>query len=201
MVLIMDQKTFILIGRSGCGKGTQGALITKSLKDKDPGRDTLYITSGAEFREFIKGDSDTQKLSNELYMADKLQPEFLSVFMWINVLVRNYTDKKHLIFDGAPRRRHEAGVLDSIFDFYKLKDPVVINIDVSEKWATERLEARHRMDDKSEDIAKRLAWYMTDVVPAIEYYKNNPRYKFIQVNGERTIDEIHKEILQKIDLI
>jgi len=194
----MNQKTFILIGRSGCGKGTQGDLLMKYLKDKDPQRDTLYITSGAEFREFIKGDSATQKLSNELYMADKLQPEFLSVFMWINLLVKNYTDKKHLIFDGAPRRRHEAGVLDSIFDFYGLKDIYVLNIDVSEKWATERLEARHRMDDKSEDIAKRLAWYNTDVVPAIEYYKNNPRYKFLLINGERSIEEIHNEIIGKL---
>lgn len=196
----MNQKTFILIGRSGCGKGTQGELIAKHLKEIDPERDTLYVTSGAEFREFIKGDSATQKNSNELYKADKLQPEFLSVFMWINVLVKNYTDKKHLIFDGAPRRRHEAGVLDSIFDFYGLKDPIVINIDVSEKWATERLEARHRMDDRSEDIAKRLAWYNTDVVPAIEYYINNPRYKFFRINGERSIEEIHKDILEKISL-
>jgi adenylate kinase family enzyme len=195
----MNQKTFLLIGRSGCGKGTQGALIAKYLKENDPERDTLYITSGAEFREFINGDSATQKLSNELYKADKLQPEFLSVYMWINVLIKNYTEKKHLIFDGAPRRRHEAGVLDSIFDFYNLKDPTVINIDVSEKWATERLEARHRMDDKSEDIAKRLAWYNTDVVPTIEYYKNNPRYKFIQIDGEQSIEDTHKEILSKLD--
>ncbi len=194
----MDQKVFILIGRSGCGKGTQGALITEYLKKQDQKREVLYVQSGAEFREFIKGESATQKISNELYKADKLQPEFLSVYMWINILIRNYKEDEHIIFDGAPRRRHEAGVLDSIFDFYSIKNPIVINIDVSEAWATERLTARHRMDDKSEDIAKRLAWYNTDVVPAIEFYKNNPRYKFIQVNGERSIEEIQQDILAKI---
>lgn len=194
----MDQKVFILIGRSGCGKGTQGALLTKYLKETDPKREVLYVQSGAEFREFIKGDSATQKISNRLYAEDKLQPEFLSVYMWINILIRNYKENEHIIFDGAPRRRHEAGVLDSIFDFYNIKNPIVINIEVSEAWATERLTARHRMDDKSEDIAKRLAWYNTDVVPAIEYYKNNPRYKFVQINGERSINEIHQEILAKI---
>ena len=160
----------------------------------------LYIQGGGEFREFIKGESATQKISRKLYEEDKLQPEFLSVYMWINVLVKKYLGTQHLIFDGAPRRKHEAGVLDSIFDFYGLTSPYVINIDVSEEWATERLSARHRQDDKSEDIKKRLAWYLTDVVPAIDFYKNNPKYTFIQVNGERSIEDIHKEIIEKINL-
>jgi adenylate kinase family enzyme len=193
----MNQKVFILIGRSGCGKGTQGALLTEYLK-KNSDRDVLYVQSGNEFREFIKGSSTTQKLSSELYTADKLQPEFLSVYMWINILVKNYKSGEHVIFDGAPRRRHEAGVIDSIFDFYKMNYPIVINIDVSEKWATERLMARHRMDDKSEDIKKRLAWYNVDVVPAIDYFKNSPKYKFLHINGERSIEEIHKDIISQL---
>lgn len=194
----MNQKVFILIGRSGCGKGTQGGLITEYLKKVDPTRKTLYIMSGNEFREFIKGDSATQKLSKELYTADKLQPEFLSVYMWINVLVKNYTGSEHLIFDGAPRRRHEAGVLDSILDFYKFLDPIVIHLDVTEEVASKRLANRHRMDDKSEDIVKRLAWYNTDVVPTIEYFENNPRYRFLRINGDRPIEEVHQDIISRI---
>jgi adenylate kinase family enzyme len=194
----MDQRVFILIGRSGCGKGTQGELLVKYLKEIDSKRDTLYIQSGGEIREFIKGDSFTQRISNQYYKDDKLQPEFISVYMWINVLINNFDESKHVIFDGTPRRKHEAGVLDSVFDFYLLKNPTVINIDVSEEWAKEKLSARHRMDDKKDDIEKRLAWYTTDVVPAIEFYRNNPRYNFISINGERDIGEIHKEIIQRI---
>ncbi len=194
----MDQKVFILIGRSGCGKGTQGELLTKYLKEIDSQRDTLYIQSGSEVREFIKGNSLTQRISNQYYKDDKLQPEFISVYMWINVLVNNFDESKHLIFDGTPRRKHEAGVLDSVFDFYSLKKPTVINIDVSEEWATAKLSARHRMDDNMDDIKKRLAWYITDVVPAIEFYKDNPRYNFISINGERSIDEVYKDIIKHI---
>lgn len=194
----MDQKVFILIGRSGCGKGTQGALISQYLKENDPKKDTLYVQSGKEIREFIKGSSVTQKLSNEAYVSDKLQPEFLSVYVWINILINNYTENKHVIFDGSPRRKHEAGVLDSIFDFYNLKNPYVVHIDVSEKWATDKLLERHRMDDNKDDISKRLAWYVTDVVPTIEFFKSNPRYKFISVNGERPVEEIHKDIIRQL---
>lgn len=196
----MNQKVFIFIGRSGCGKGTQGALLTEYLKKVNPEREMLYIQGGGEFREFIKGESATQKISRKLYEEDKLQPEFLSVYMWINVLIKKYLGTQHLVFDGAPRRKHEAGVLDSIFDFYGLTNPYVINIDVSEEWATERLSARHRQDDKSEDIKKRLAWYLTDVVPAIEFYQSNPKYKFIKINGERSIEDIHKELIEKINI-
>lgn len=195
----MNQKVFIFIGRSGCGKGTQGDLLTEYLKKINPERDMLHIQSGGEFREFIKGDSATQKISKALYEADKLQPEFLSVYMWINVLLREYKGTQHLIFDGTPRRKHEAGVLDSIFDFYNLSNPYVIHLDISEKVATERLTERHRQDDKQEDIKKRLAWFLTDVVPAIDYYRNNPKYTFIRLDGERSIEEVHKELIQKID--
>ena len=196
----MKQKAFILIGRSGCGKGTQSELIKKRLAGLDPERPMLSVQTGAEFREFIKGDSTTQKLSHAAYTADILQPEFLSVYMWINVLIREYKNGEHLMFDGTPRRRHEAGVLDSIFDFYGIEKPIVINVDVGAEWATTRLSARGRMDDGKDDIAKRLAWYETDVVPTIEFYRNNPRYNFIQVNGERSVDEIHAEIVEKAGL-
>ena len=59
----MKPQTFIFIGRSGCGKGTQAELVQEHLKQIDPKRKVLYIQTGAEFREFIKGNSETQKLS------------------------------------------------------------------------------------------------------------------------------------------
>jgi len=194
----MDQKVFIFIGRSGCGKGTQVKLLLEHLKKIDSQRNVLYIQSGNEFREFIKGQSATQKLSYKAYEDDNLQPEFLSIYMWANVLINKYSGNEHIIFDGSPRRKHEAGVMDSIFDFYNFKKPCVIHLDVSEEWATEKLTLRHRMDDKSEDIKKRLLWYKTDVIPAIDFYKNNPRYKFLNINGERSIEEISKEIINLI---
>lgn len=196
----MNQTAFILIGRSGCGKGTQGSLLTDYLKKNDSKNSVLYIQNGSEFREFIKGESTTQKISNEYYKTDKLQPEFLSVYMWINVLVKNYKGNQHIIFDGAPRRKHEAGVLDSIFDFYGIKNIFVIHLNVSDKWATDHLMERHRMDDKKEDITKRLAWFQSDVVPAIEYYKSNPRYTFLDINGQRHIEDVHKDIISRLNI-
>ncbi len=196
----MNQQTFIFIGRSGCGKGTQAKLLSDYLKKIDPSRDVLYIQSGAEFREFTKGNSTTQLLSKKIQDVGGLQPEFLAIYMWVNVLVNKYKESEHLIMDGMPRKFHEAGVLDSIFDFYKLTKPFVINIDISSESSIDRLMARKRQDDTREDIAERLKWYETDVVPAIGYYKENKAYSFIKIDGERSIEDIHKEIIEKINL-
>ena len=72
----------------------------------DSSRKSLYIESGSEFRQFIKGKNRTQVLSSEINSAGKLQPEFLAVYMWTNILVREYSGSEHLIFDGMPRKFH-----------------------------------------------------------------------------------------------
>ena len=63
----------------------------------------------------------------------------------------------------------------------------------------ERLLGRGRIDDNHDDIKTRLGWYETDVVPAIDFYKNNPKYNFIEINGEQTIEKVHQDILGKLD--
>ncbi len=196
----MTQKTFIFIGRSGCGKGTQVELLIEYLKKIDPNHDILYIQSGAEFREFIKGNSETQKLSNSIYEKGGLQPEFLSVHIWTHILIDKYTKNEHIIFDGTPRKYHEAGVLDSIRDFYSLEKPIVVNVDISKEESIKRLMARGRMDDTKEEIEKRLSWYETDVEPAIGFYKDNKNYNFLKINGEQSIEEIHKDLIGKLNL-
>jgi len=194
----MNQKTFILIGRSGCGKGTQGKLLTEYLKKNDPSHEVLYVQAGGEFRKFIQGNSHTQVLTKKIYDVGGLMPEFLAVYMWVNYIVANYKGNEHIIMDGMPRKHHEAGVLDSVFDFYGLEYPTVIHLNVSKEWSVERLMARGRLDDKKEEIEERLSWYETDVVPTIDYYKKNNKYTFAEVNGERTVDEVQKEIVEKI---
>jgi adenylate kinase family enzyme len=90
--------------------------------------------------------------------------------------------------------------LESIFDFYKLEKPVVINIDISKEQSIDRLMARGRIDDNREDIAERLSWYETDVAPAIAFYENNPKYNFIKIDGNRSIEDVYKDIIEKANL-
>lgn len=197
----MNLQSFVFIGRSGCGKGTQIEMLMKLLKEKDPDREILYIYTGQEFRNFIQGSSTTQKISRSIYDAGGLMPEFLTVHMWVKPLVEKYKGNQHIIFDGTPRKFHEAGVLHSMFGFYKLEKPWVINIGISAEEAVKRLLKRERQDDNESDIRKRLGWYETDVSPTIEFYRDNPNYNFLYVDGERSQEEVHLDIAKKMGLL
>ena len=194
----MFPQNFIFIGMSGCGKGTQAKLLGEYLKKVDPKREVFFLETGAEFRRFIQGEGYTQRLSKKIYDEGGSQPEFLSVYMWSHLIAENFKEDEHLIVDGTPRRFHEAGALDSAFDFYSREKPYFIFLNIGKEWATERLTGRGRIDDNHDDIKARLNWYETDVVPAINFYRNNPKYNFLEINGEQTIEKVHQDILDKL---
>lgn len=196
----MNPITAIFIGRSGCGKGTQADLLVNAIKERDSERGVVYVETGENFRNFLKESSHSSQLSREIYKKGELQPEFLAVHMWAYALIKYMNGNEHLVLDGVPRKQREAMVLESAFTFYKREKPFVIHLDVSEAWSRERLAGRGRMDDVNEDeVAKRLAWFETDVKPAIEWYRDEAQgYNFLEINGERTIDEIHEDIVKVV---
>ena len=195
-----NQKTYIFIGRSGCGKGTQIKLLSEKLKEKNPEININYVSTGKDLREFWGEDNYTHKLSKKIVDEGVLQPEFLVVYLWGQDLVRDMKGNEHLIFDGTPRRLNEAEVLDSAIRFYGRENPVVVYMNVSREWSVEKLLSRGRSDDDKEQIKKRLNWFDRDVVPALEYLKNNSTYKFVEINGEQTIEEVFEEMIKKIGL-
>lgn len=197
----MQPQTFIFFGPSGSGKGTQARLLIEELKKHDAGKKILYLETGEKFRDFIKETSLTSKLTKEILDKGELVPEFLPIWIWTDYLIHNLSGEEHLFFDGSPRKLEEAKVLDSAIRFYKRENSFVVSINISDKWAMERLIERGRSDDNEEEIKKRLDWYKENVVSAIEYFKNNPYYKFISINGEQTIEEVHREIVEKVRLV
>jgi adenylate kinase len=193
-------QTFIFMGRSGCGKGTQGKLLEEKLRALDPEHDILYLESGDIFRTFIKGNNYSQKLSREVYESGALQPEFLAVWAWASLMVENMGGKEHLILDGMPRKLREAHVLDSALNFYNRGRVHIVYINVSREWSKDRLLARGRLDDNHDDVEVRLNWFDHDVLPAVNYFKDHGEYNFHDINGEQSIDKVHAEVLKKLDL-
>ncbi|MCR4279768.1 MAG: nucleoside monophosphate kinase [Candidatus Zambryskibacteria bacterium] len=194
-------QTIIFIGRSGCGKGTQADLLKERIAHFDEAkRQILYVETGEHFRKFIRGESLSSKISKSIYEMDERQPDFLACWMWTNVLIDELEDDMHLVFDGAPRALAEAELLTSAMQFYKREKPTVIYINVSRRWSEERLLARGRKDDLNiAKIDKRLDWFERDTMPAVEYFRNNPYYRFFEVNGEQPIEKVHSEIIAAHD--
>jgi adenylate kinase family enzyme len=192
------QQTFIFIGRSGCGKGTQAKLLMDKLRTEDSG-DIFYLETGQRFRDFVKEPNYTSGLSYEVMKKGDRQPDFLAAHIWSHVLIGTFNGRQHLFIDGTPRSKNEALILDTAIKFYNLTKPFVVYFNVSNDWARERLMERGRADDKgAEGVEKRLAWFERDVLPAVEYYREHPDYHFLEINGEQSIEDVHKELISKI---
>ena len=195
----MNSQAFVFFGRSGCGKGTQANLLADFLKSK--GKEVLYIETGSHFREFIKNENYSSKHAGDILKAGGLIPVFLPVWIWTDVLIKNFSGTQDLVFDGVCRRREESVALDSAIDFYKIEKTNIILINVSKDWSYKRMIERARADDAPEKIQNRLTWYDRDVVPSIEYFRDRKGYNFIEINGEQTIENVHKDIINAVDFL
>ncbi|OHA88584.1 MAG: hypothetical protein A3C70_01155 [Candidatus Zambryskibacteria bacterium RIFCSPHIGHO2_02_FULL_43_14] len=193
--------TIVFIGRSGCGKGTQADLLKNRIARFDPNKQQiLYVETGEHFRKFIRSESFSSKLSRKINEDGGRQPDFLACWVWAGILVEELLPDLHLIFDGAPRSLSEAEMITSALKFYKRQKPAVIYLNVSRKWSEDRLLSRGRTDDRSiSKVNKRLNWFDEDTLPAIEYFRNNKLYRFIEVNGEQSIEKVHADIIAAYD--
>lgn len=193
----MQQTAIILMGRSGSGKGTQGKLLQEYLNRHSPDKKVIYLQSGNELRDFIKTDGITERTARAIYDRGDLEPEFLMIYLWASLMVREYKGGEHVIVDGTPRKPHEAGVLHSMFQFYNFPKVYVVYINVPKATTIDRLLLRGRTDDHRQEIEERLAWFDTNVIPTIDYYRNNPHYTFIEINGDRSVEDVHADIIAK----
>lgn len=195
----MTPQTLIFIGRSGCGKGTQVKLLDALIKEKDSNSEIFYLETGARFREFITRNSFSGNLAKEIYESGERQPDFLAIWMWSHLLIESFKGTEHLIADGTPRSLSEAIAFVTAMKFYNRQSIHVVYINVSREWAVNRLRERGRFDDVDQTkVEKRLNWFDKDVAPAIEYFKNNTDVNFLDIDGERGIDEIHTDIVSKL---
>ena len=196
----MNPQTYILIGRSGCGKGTQAELLRQHLKNIDPKREAYHVEVGEKFREFVQLKTYTSSLSREINERGLLQPEFLAIWCWSDLFIKHMKEGEHLLVDGSPRKLHEAEVMDTALTFYRREKPTVFHLNVSRKWSMERMMARRRADDTEEDINTRLNWFEKEVMPVIDYFSKNHRYNFAEINGEQSIEKVHADILASLKI-
>jgi adenylate kinase family enzyme len=193
---------YIFIGRSGCGKGTQAELLVKYLCENDKSCKTVHIETGALVRGFISGEklNYSQQRCKDIIETGGLMPEFLAIGLWANHMMRNMDSNSNLIGDGCPRKLHEAIILESAFGFYGFGHINVIFMNVTKGWARKMMLARKRKDDIEAGINKRLEWYEEEVLPVVEYFKANSKYRFFDIDGEQKIEAVHSDIIRKLGI-
>lgn len=197
----MEKKFYIIMGRSGSGKGTQVELFKKYLEGKGF-ENVLHVTTGGGFRAFIQSEGHVADLAREVNDKGGLQPEFLAIWNWSNTFINSLKGNETVILDGAPRMPVELETLRTAIPFLSYNGATIIHLDVSETWAIEKLTSRGREDDKNnEAMLRKMTWFTDHVYPCIETYEKDSAYKFIRVNGEQTVEQVHAELVAKLEAL
>lgn len=197
--MALEPQTYIFISRSGGGKGTQISLLQQYFDDHDLG-EVFHLEVGDIFRNFFKQDTYASNLAKEITNRGELQPSFLAVWAWSSDLIKNLKMHHHIFVDGTPRQTDEQQILVEALEFFGRKKFTVVHVNISRECALTRMTSRHRDDDNIDGIKKRLDWFDKDVLPVLGVFKKNPNCTYLEINGERDIEEIHKDILVKLGL-
>src|SRR5680860_1058892 len=151
--------------------------------------------------------------------AGELVPDNVVVGMIREKLTSGGTGR--FLLDGFPRSVPQADALDGTLADLGMPLDGVISISVSREELVRRLAGRwicrrcgrsfhevfapyggepcdlyQREDDRPETVANRLAVYEEQTAPLIDYYR--ARGLLREVNGERTPDEVHGQIVAHI---
>ena len=185
----------IIFGPPGAGKGTQSKFIADNFN-------LFQLSTGEFLRKEIKNNSEIgKKIASIMSSGSLVSDEIVSNL--IEKIISNKIYNNRIIFDGYPRSLDQAKNLDRLLKKYKQKIDIVLKLSVSLDTVKKRILERRNLEkrsDDSEDIAiKRYNTYEKSTEPVIEYYKKMNLLKVI--DGERTIDQINKEIGDIIALI
>lgn len=174
----------ILIGIPGAGKSTQGNLISEKLH-------IPYLSTGHIFRELAK---EKTKLGHQIKVvmnAGLLISDIKTLKIVSDYLHRPEYEKGYIL-DGFPRTLVQAKAFKNGID-------EVIYLNVSDKEILWRLAYRNsegREDDTLLAIRKRIEVFHKFTEPVLDFYRK--KGQLIEVNGEKPIEEIHKEIMKQI---
>lgn len=173
-------------------------MFEKDLARLDQGSRIVHFEMGKHLRELAAGGSYTGKLLQEVIARGELVPFNISSSVFTDYLIKHLQGNDHLIIDGFPRSEEQMLVVDATMAFYKCPQVTVVHTDISDGEGIKRLLARGRADDKEELIRKRLAWTRQEWEKIRAKLQANAMYKVVEIQGEQSIEDVHKEILSKL---
>lgn len=195
----MHPQTIIFVGPQGSGKGTQIEKLDAVVRAAHPADRVVTIQTGRLFRGLAhKQVSYTERHVSETIDTGALQPHFLTVVLWGEVMVSQLDPLCHLLIDGFPRTLEQAKMLEGAFQFYSRDTVTVINLTTTDEIAKKRMEGRARPDDTPVAIAERLRLYHEETVPVLDFYRARAHTTVVDVDASRTIEEIHHAILDGV---
>ncbi|AXI07614.1 adenylate kinase [Oceanobacillus sp. 143] len=209
----------ILMGLPGAGKGTQAEKINDKYN-------IPHISTGDMFRLSIKEGTDLGKKAKEYMDRGDLVPDEVTIGIVKERLSKDDC-KNGFLLDGFPRTIAQAEALQQLLSDLGESIDYVLHVDVPEEKLVERLTGRRicptcgtayhiefnppkvegicdkdgsqliqRDDDKAETVKRRLAVNIEQTKPLLDFYQE--KGYLVTVNGNQEIDDVFKDIQQKL---
>lgn len=185
----------IFYGPEGSGKSTQAKMLAKKLNLPYLGSGDLVRKYAAEDKG-IMGDVCRESLEKGHYVADS------EMFVLWKLRLKQPDVQKGWVLDGFPRNYSQAKFLKDKLDKYGKKVNAVFYIKINEAESIKRLLKRGRrspdgtLHDSEEKIKERLKIYHQGEKGVLQLYRE--RGVLQDLDGERTIEEIHQDIMARI---
>lgn len=204
----------VLLGAPGAGKGTQAATLSKHFG-------VPHVATGDIFRAHQREGTELGLLAKSYMEKGLLVPDEITVRMLLERISQPDCARGYVL-DGFPRTVSQAKALDEALGQRgeSIDRAVYVRVSTEElmrrlggRWICRQCQAPYhevnsppkvpgrcdrcggelyqRSDDQPEAIEKRLEVYLSDTAPVIDYYR--AQSKLVEVNGERSIEEVGKE--------
>lgn len=206
----------VFLGVPGAGKGTQAAVVAQKLG-------LAHVSTGDLLREAVRVGTDLGKKAKEFMDKGELVPDELVVAMVIDRMAspdasagaildgfpRNLSQAKALD-EGL---RQQSKVVDAVV-FLNVAEPVVVER-ISGRWECGSCRTPYhtvtappkvasicdmcggvlvqRPDDRPETVQRRLAVYLEQTQPLLDYYR--ARGILFEVNGDQPIPRVTDQVL------
>ena len=176
------KKLFLIIGAPGSGKTTDASIIAANDNKFS------HYSTGDLLRAEVASGSNLGRLIDSFISKGNLVPLDVVVNTIISAIKSSPTD--YILIDGYPRSVEQMMELDKVLantDDVELSG--VIEVDVSEHVARERVLGRARgADDNDEVFNNRMKVYLGPLKEIRDFYSSKSLLR--NINGERTIEEI-----------
>jgi adenylate kinase len=183
----------LLLGVQGSGKGTQAKRLAAEYGLE-------HLSTGDMLRQAIAEGTELGWRVKPILEAGDLVPDDLMI-----ELIRKRLEAPQaavgFILDGFPRTMAQADALDSMLAEIDRPLSVVLELQVPDDVAIQRLRKRAveegRSDDTPEAIANRIDLYHRETKPLVSHYRLAGN--LVGIHGDRSENEVFSEIQQAVE--
>ena len=205
----------IMMGAPGAGKGTQAGRFARE-------RGLPKISTGDMLREAIKaGDPVALKVKERMDRGELADDATMIAI--VRKRLQQPDAQTGFVLDGFPRTVAQAKALDGIMDERNNGPLIVVDVMVPPEVLVQRLAMRRicvscqtnadpeatdkclkcggrleqRVDDNQDVVRERLAVYVRETKPVLEFYRERPTFRV--VNGAQPPERVAQELDTMID--